>query len=265
MDSAQFYELSAYVLIFILGLCIGSFLCVVIYRVPRGMSIFTPPSHCGACGYTLRPYDNIPILSYLLLGGKCRRCRTHISYRYPAVELCNALLWLLSAYLFSDESIVYAAASAVVCSALMCIFCIDIEFMLIYDRFTLTVAVCGVAAALSDTYTTFPDHIIGVIIGGGVFATLYFASLRLIGREGVGFGDVKLAAATGLFLGWQKLLLAMLITSLFACAVILPYDKRYHNDNGDEYPFAPFICIGTAVAMFFGDPILTWYIDLILG
>ena len=150
-----------YTLVAILGLCVGSFLNVVIYRVPEGMSVAFPSSHCPKCGYNLRWYDNIPILSYLILGGKCRKCREHISIRYTLVEIANMLLWLLSAILFWKESIVYACVAMIASSVLICIFFIDLEHMLIFNRFTLTIVALGLVAMFFDSYTTILDHVIG--------------------------------------------------------------------------------------------------------
>lgn len=254
-----------YVLAAVLGLCVGSFLNVVIYRVPLGMSLAKPGSHCTRCGYALRWYDNIPVLSWLMLGGKCRKCREHISVRYTIVELANMVLWLLSAVLFWQQSVVYACVCALVCSALICIFFIDLEHMLIFNRFTILIALCGVAAMFTDSFTGPWDHVIGAAAGGALFAGLYYGSLRLLGREGIGFGDVKLAAAAGLLLGWQKLIFALLIASV-AGSVILMALRRARNDEKDrEYPFGPFIVVGMAVAMLFGTPVLNWYLGLLLG
>ena len=124
MDVEQFIMLCVYVLVGLLGVCVGSFLNVVIYRLPRKMSLARPGSHCTACGYALKWYDNIPILSWLLLGGKCRKCGERISPRYMIVELANGLLWILSVYLFGCSF--YTLIAAVMSSLLICIFFIDI-------------------------------------------------------------------------------------------------------------------------------------------
>ena len=122
MSAEEFIMLSTYILAGILGLCVGSFLNVVIYRLPNGMNLAKPDSHCTTCDYMLKWYDNIPVLSYIILGGKCRKCKQKISPRYMLVELLNALLWLLAAHLFWEKSIVYAVLTAVVLSTLVCIF-----------------------------------------------------------------------------------------------------------------------------------------------
>lgn len=261
----QYFLVCVYVLAGLLGLCVGSFLNVVIYRLPRGMSLSFPPSHCTNCDYQLKWYDNIPVLSWLTLGGRCRKCRKPISPRYTVVELANMALWLLSVALFWQSNPVYAVVSAVVCSVLICIFYIDLEHMLIYNRFILLMAAGGLVAMFHDSYTTPLDHLLGALAGGGVFALLYFGAVALLKREAMGFADVKLAAAAGLLLGWQKLVLAILIGSVVGSFVLVIFNRVKKQDRDTEYPFGPFIVGGILIALLAGEPILTWYIKLILG
>lgn len=146
-----YYRTVLYILTGLLGLCVGSFLNVVIYRVPQHMSLAKPRSHCTRCGNTLRWYDNIPVLSYLLLGGKCRKCKSHISLRYTIVELANMLLWLACAALFEGTSIPLACIYMAVCSVFVCVFFIDLEHQLIFDRFQIILLVLAVASIFFDT------------------------------------------------------------------------------------------------------------------
>ena len=260
-------DIVIYILVGIFGLCVGSFLNVVIYRVPEGMSLATPSSHCTSCGYNLRWYDNIPILSYLILGGKCRKCKTHISIRYTLVEIANMILWVVAAILFwkeSTESIVYACMAMLAISVLICIFFIDLEHMLIFNRFTISIVVLGLVAMFFDDYTSIWDHVIGGASGGLLFVGLYFGAILVLKKEGFGWGDVKLVAAAGLLLGWQKLILAMLIASILGSIVLLIVKLVNKDENGKEYPFAPFIVVGIMTALLFGTPIITWYLNLIL-
>lgn len=263
MDS--FVLTCAYVLAGVLGLSVGSFLNVVIYRVPLGMSLSAPSSHCVRCGYSLRWYDNIPVLSWLLLKGRCRKCREPISPRYPLVELTNAALWLLCTALFLQDGVVYTCLSALVCSALICIFLIDLEHMLIFNRFIILLSLCAGFAMFTDPYTTVWDHVIGLLAGGGVFAGLYFGAIWILGKEGLGFGDVKLVSAAGLLLGWQKLLLAALLASVSGSIVLLTLRRVRGDGPGREYPFGPFLACGILLALLFGTRILTWYTGLLLG
>ncbi|MBP3592070.1 MAG: prepilin peptidase [Clostridia bacterium] len=263
MQPEEFIMLCVYILAGVLGLCVGSFLNVVIYRVPNGMNLAKPASHCTRCGYTLRPYDNIPVLSYLFLRGRCRKCGERISPRYMIVEIVNALLWLLSVHLFWKENIVYAALCAVVLSTFICIFFIDLEHMLIFDRFVLILAAAGIVAIFFDTHTVWYDHLIGAVAAGGVFLLIYYLAIWVLDKEGLGFGDVKLAAVTGLLLGWMKMLFAMLIASVVASVVLLILKRVRDDENGKEYPFGPFIAGGAAIALLIGDPIIEWYLSLL--
>ena len=262
-----YFTVVAYIMASVLGLCVGSFLNVVIYRVPNKMSLAFPPSHCTSCDYTLKWYDNIPVLSYIMLGGKCRGCKSRISPRYMLIEIFNALLWVLSVLMFWElevKAIIYTCMALVVSSVLICIFFIDLEHMLIFNRFTFIVAVCGLVAAGLNT-TRWYDHLIGAAAGAVVFFAIYYGSILILKREGLGFGDVKLAAAAGLLLGWQKFLLAMLIASVVGSVVLLALRAVRKDEQGREYPFAPFIVAGMLFALFFGDPVINWYLGLIFG
>ena len=255
--------IEVYILAVILGLCIGSFLNVVIYRLPLGMSLAKPSSHCTKCNYSLKWYDNIPVLSYIFLGGKCRKCKTRISPRYISVELFNALLYALSVFLFWEQSMVYAITVALLSSVLICVFFIDLEHTYIPDRFQLIIFALGIVAMFFNGYTPWYDHLIGGFAGGLVFLAIYFLAIAVYKREGLGFGDVKLSFVIGLFLGWQRFILAMLIASLSACFILIPIKYIKKTDEKTEFPFAPFITFGTLVAVFFGAQILTWYIALL--
>lgn len=263
MSVEQFILVSVYVLAGLFGLCIGSFLNVVIYRLPEGMSLSKPASHCTTCDYTLKWYDNIPVLSYLILGGKCRKCGKSISPRYIGVELLNAALWVLSVALFWEKSPVLCILNAIVLSCLICIFFIDLEHLLIFNRFVIIIGVAGVVSIFFDRYAEWYDHLLGALIFGGFFLLIYYGAIWILKREGLGFGDVKFAFAAGLFLGWQKMLFAMLIASVSA-SIILMVVRRVRGDERDrEYPFGPFISIGIASAIIFGEPIITWYLSLL--
>ena len=179
MNPQEFIMLCTYILTLVLGICVGSFLNVVIYRLPNHMSLSSPGSHCTKCNYSLRWYDNIPIVSYLLLGGKCRRCKSPISPRYLCVELINAMLWLVCVMFFRKESVLYAVTAALVSSALICIFFIDLEHMLIFNRFSLIVAAGGIVAMFTDPLTAWYDHLIGAAAGGIVFLGLYCGSIAI--------------------------------------------------------------------------------------
>ena len=261
----QYILICAYVLAVLLGLCVGSFLNVVIYRLPLGMSLAFPGSHCTRCNYQLKWYDNIPVVSWLMLGGKCRKCKEPISPRYMLVEVANMLLWVLCVALFWEKSEVYAILAAIVCSTMICVFFIDLEHMLIFNRFVLIMAACGLVMMFHDDFTKPADHVIGALIGGGVFAALYFGAIAMLKREAMGFGDVKFAAAAGLLLGWQKLILAVLVASVVGSFVLVILNRVKQQERDTEYPFGPFLVGGVLVAMMAGAPLITWYVGLLLG
>ena len=262
MTEQQLIMTCVYVLTAVLGLCVGSFLNVVIYRVPLGMSLSKPSSHCPRCGYSLSPFDNVPVLSYLFLGGKCRKCKARISPRYVLVEICNALLWLLCAFLFFEKSIVYSIVCMVSLSTLICIFFIDLEHMLIFNRFTLLIFLSGLFSIFFDPSAKALDHVIGALAAGALFLAIYYLAIWVLEKEGLGFGDVKLSFAAGLLLGWQKMLFALLIASVTASVLLLILRKKRGDDADKEYPFGPFLAAGFAIALLCGDPAISYYVSL---
>ena len=256
-----FYLAVTYILVGLVGLCVGSFLNVVIYRLPEGMSLVKPKSHCTKCNYELKWYDNIPVLSYIILGGKCRNCKAHISFRYTAVELANMLLWLLSALLFWKQNIALSIIYMAVISVFICVFFIDLEHKIIFDRFQIILLCLGVACIFLDKSVSWYSHLIGGVAGFAVFFLLAFLFEKIVKREGLGGGDVKLSGVSGLILGWEKLLLSLLIASLLAVIVIAIFSKSKDEKNR-EFPFAPFLTVGFTAAMLFGSRIISWYLSL---
>ncbi len=265
MTVEQFTMLCVYILTGLFGLCVGSFLNVVIYRLPNGMSLSKPASHCTQCNYALKWYDNIPVLSYIFLGGRCRKCKVQISPRYILVEISNAFFWLLSVFIFWNESIPYAVMTAIVSSVLICIFYIDLEHMLIFNRFTILVALGGFLGIYSDAFTKWYDHLIGAAVGGLLFFALYYGCILFLKKEGLGFGDVKYAAAAGFLLGWQKFILAILIASIAGAIVMTILNRAKNSEKGTEHPFGPYLATGTLVSLFFGNQIIEWYMELLLS
>lgn len=255
-----------YVLTGLFGVCVGSFLNVVIYRVPNGMSVATPASHCPSCGYVLKWYDNVPVLSYIFLGGKCRSCRARISPQYAAVELANMLLWLLSVAVFWEKSIVLAVLAALASSLMICVFFIDLAHQLIFDRFVIMMGLIGIAATVFDTAYGWRSHLIGGVVGFVSFYLIAWSFEKIRGVEGLGGGDIKLTGVCGLLLGWERLLLSIFIATVSASIVLLALSRKKSDsdeEGGAEYPFAPFLTSGFAIAMFFGEDIIEWYLSLI--
>ena len=246
----------------LLGLCFGSFLNVLIYRLPNGMNIATPPSHCPKCQYRLKWYDNIPVLSYCILRGKCRSCGEKISFRYTAVELINTLLWVACVAMFLSENIPLVCISAFACSVLLCMFFTDLETRIVPDSLQIALLMLGVAAIFFDRVAWY-DHLIGAAAFGLLFWLVAFFFERVTGKEALGGGDIKLAIAAGMLLGWQKMLAAMVIATVFGSIILVLLQKIRRNDRGTEYPFVPFMATGIALMLFFGDMLIEWYQRLI--
>ena len=239
------------------GAMIGSFLNVCIHRLPRHESIVWPSSRCPACGGRIAPYDNVPILSFLWLRGRCRACQAPISFRYPLVEAANGLgyAWIVQQFGLGWP----AAAYAMLFSSLLVITFIDLDHQIIPDRITLPGIPLGILCAATALPTGLLNSVLGVLLGGGLLWFMAWISPFLFGKEGMGGGDIKLLAMVGAFLGWEPVLLTVLvgasigaITGLFLIVL-----KRLRRDQ--HVPFGPFMALGAVVAMFFFDEVKAWY------
>ncbi len=194
------------------GLAVGSFLNVVIWRVPRRESVVRPPSHCPSCDTAIAPYDNVPVLSWLLLRGRCRHCGTHISARYPSVELLTAVLFAVVGARFSNDGVVFALL--VLTAALVALSAVDLEHLLLPNRIIYPTAAIGLplfvlAAAIDGDWTALARAALGAVVAFVVFYAIWFAAPRAMG-----FGDVRLAALLGFaaaYLGWPVLVLALFL------------------------------------------------------
>ncbi len=258
----KFYLICAYVLSGIIGLCVGSFLNVVIYRLPKNMSLSKPNSHCPACKYELRWYDNIPVISYVILGGKCRKCKKHIPFRYTAVEIANAVLWFLCAIMFWEKNIPLALIYMTVSSVFICIFFIDLEHKIIFDRFQLIILGLGALSIFFDKDYGWVSHIIGGISGFLLFYLIAYLFERIAKKEALGGGDIKLAGVVGLLLGWERLLFGLLAATVPA-AIIMLILSRSKEGESREFPFAPFLTAGFGISMLFGTQVIDFYLSLL--
>lgn len=242
------------VLIFILGLVIGSFLNVCIYRIPRKLSIIKPSSFCPSCGNSIKWWHNIPVLSFFILKGKCAYCGAKISLRYPVVEILNGIFYVL-AYLNFGLTISLPFVLIFI-SALIVISFIDFDFQIIPDEISIPLIFLGIILSLLPHNSInlaydIKDSLIGIVIGGG---SLLIVSL--ITRGGMGGGDIKLNAAVGAFLGWKAALLTIFIGSLAGSIVGIVILKKTGNR---KIPFGPFLSLGACVCLFFGESLLNWY------
>jgi leader peptidase (prepilin peptidase) / N-methyltransferase len=238
----------------LVGLLIGSFLNVVIARLPEGRSILRPRSACLRCGTPLLWYDNIPIVSFLALRGRCRACGRAISWRYPIVEAATGALFALAFVVFgpAPEFVVAALFMA----ALVAITGIDLDHQIIPDVITLPGILVGVAANLVTGRVSWIESILGVLVGGGIFLVIILAS-----RGGMGGGDMKLGAMLGAFLGWKLGLLALLLGVLAGGTVALGLLVLGRKGRKEAIPFGPFLALGGAISMLWGEIVLRWYLD----
>lgn len=243
---------------FIFGALTGSFLNVCICRLPRNESVVSPPSRCPACAYRIHWYDNIPLLSYLLLRGRCRGCGARISIRYPLIELANGLL-TLALFLRYGPSPSFAALF-LFCSALVVITGIDLEHQVIPDRITMPGIVAGVAFSFFLPWPGWLNALLGILAGGGSLLLVACAYEWLTGREGMGGGDIKLVAMMGAFLGWEAvpfIILAGALAGLLAESLPMLIRKR---NSGQAIPFGPYLTFGALFHLFLGHRIITWYL-----
>ncbi len=252
-----------YAIFLIFGLAIGSFLNVVIYRLPLGRSVVTPRSACPGCGRLIPWYDNIPVVSYLVLGGKCRHCRQTISFRYPLVEVVTGLL-SLAVFMKYGPSWTYLF-HFIFLAALVAVVFIDFDHQIIPDVITYPGMVVGFISSLIVPGLGYLDSILGIIIGGGVLYLIAAGYLLLAGREGMGGGDIKLLAMIGAFLGWKALPLTILSSALLGSIVGLAAMLKKGEDSKMAIPFGPFLSIGAALYLFWGKDIGEWYLRHMLS
>lgn len=269
--------------IFVFGLIIGSFLNVVIYRVPRGESIVFAGSHCTACDAAIKPYDNIPVVSYLVLGGRCRNCRAHISPLYPIVEFVTGALFLLSFLNHLDEGLSFSLAGDIVfVSLIVPLVFIDLRHKLLPNVITLPGLALMIAARLLvpgpiiagsaprllgiDEWPAWAAALacsaIGAVAGGGTLWLVREAYYRLRRVEGMGLGDVKMMMMVGAYLGWQSTLLTIFIGSLLGSVIGLAVISRGKGTIKMEIPFGVFLGPAAIIALFAGRPLIEWYVGL---
>jgi leader peptidase (prepilin peptidase)/N-methyltransferase len=252
---------------FVLGAVVGSFLNVCICRLPQHESIVSPPSRCPRCGYRIPFYDNIPIVSYLLLGGKCRSCRVHISVQYPLVELANAVLTLL---LFLKFGISFTFLGMfVLSSALVAITVIDLQHQIIPDVISLPGIPLGFVASffIGDLYHVgdvlgWKNSLIGIVAGGGSLFLVATVYELLTKKEGMGGGDIKLLAMMGAFLGWRAVPFIIFAGSLLGSVIGISVMLAQKKDSKLAIPFGPFLASGAILYIFFGRQIIHWYFSL---
>jgi leader peptidase (prepilin peptidase)/N-methyltransferase len=243
-----------------IGLCIGSFLNVVIYRVPIGQSIATPPSRCRKCGYQLQWYDNIPVLSWLFLRGRCRKCGIGVSIQYPIVELTTGALFVLVIWMTPPGPLL--ATRLIFVCILIALFGIDLEHQILPNAITLPGIAIGVLLSLIAP-PGWKDALIGVLLGGGVLYAIAGAYYLWRREEGMGMGDVKMLAMIGAFLGWKAVLVTLVLSSFAGAIIGLALMAAQRGTMKFALPFGTFLAIGAIVSMFVGEPLVAWYAGLL--
>jgi leader peptidase (prepilin peptidase) / N-methyltransferase len=252
-------ETLAFIGLAALGLVVGSFLNVCIHRLPRKASIVQPPSTCPTCGYVLRWFDNIPVVSYTLLGGRCRQCRTPISIRYPIVELVTMAVFVVHYMVFGLDIIL--VPRLLFASVLIALFAIDLEHHLLPNVVTLPGIVVGLAFSVLLP-PGLPDALIGVIVGGGVLWLIGEAYYRYSGQEGMGGGDVKMLAMIGAFLGWKLVILTLVLSSILGSLIGVLVIAIRRGGLKYALPYGTFLALAALIASLYGDRIVAWYTGL---
>jgi leader peptidase (prepilin peptidase) / N-methyltransferase len=244
------------ILITIFGTIVGSFLNVCIHRLPLRKSLMWPGSHCPHCQAPVKPYDNIPILGYLWLRGRCRSCKAAISIQYPVVELITGAVFL-GAYLLFDSPAVLVVRLLFAC-AMIVLFVIDLEHRILPDVITLP----GIALGFLFSLFLPPgwrDSLIGIVLGGGSLWLLGEVYFRVRHEEGMGFGDVKMLAMIGAFLGWKLMLLTLVLGSFLGSIVGVAIIALNRGDMKYALPFGTFLALGAVAAATVGERIVQWY------
>jgi leader peptidase (prepilin peptidase)/N-methyltransferase len=246
------------VVLLLFGLCVGSFLNVCIHRLPLKQSVVRPGSRCPSCGYELRWYDNVPVLSYVMLRARCRSCSRPISLQYPLIEVVTAIVFLAHWYAFGPTPLV--AARLVLGCALIVLFMIDLDHQILPDGNTPPGIVIGLV--LSVFLPPGPiASLIGVLLGGGVLWAIAEAWFRLRKVEAMGFGDVKMLAMVGAWLGWKMVLLTFVLSSMMGGLVGAVLLASRRADMATRVPFGTMLAVAAMIASLYGGPILAWYLS----
>ncbi|MEW6336834.1 MAG: prepilin peptidase [Acidobacteriota bacterium] len=234
-----------------LGLILGSFLNVVIHRLPREMSLIRPPSHCPECGQPVRWFDNLPLLSWVVLGGRCRSCRAAIPIRYPLVELAAAALLVAAVVRFGVTT--RGAEAGVLSLALLALAVIDLEHHLLPDWLTLPGTAVGLGWSFTGGLASPRDAVIGSALGAAIPLVVIVVYRWVRGVEGMGLGDVKLLAMIGAFLGWRGVVLSLVLGATAGAAVGIGLIAAGRGSRDTELPFGTFLCAGALPALFWGE------------
>ena len=243
------------------GLLIGSFLNVVIYRLPRHQNLLLPRSHCRHCHHALAAWQNVPILSYFLLRGKCYYCHDKISHRYPAIELLTALLSGFLSWHFGFGFLLFG--SLLFSWILLACMMIDLDHQILPDELTLPLLWLGLLFNLHHGFAALSDAVLGAAIGYLIFWAIYWIFKGFTGKEGLGYGDFKLLAALGAWLGWQQLPLVILLSALLGLLLALLFSIWKKTSLKQAVPFGPALAIAGCIALLWGQTWINGYLQWI--
>ncbi|MGZ3772461.1 MAG: prepilin peptidase [Pseudobdellovibrionaceae bacterium] len=251
-----------YIFFFLLGAIFGSFGNVIVYRLPKGESIVKPRSYCYSCKTQIKWYDNIPILSWFLLRGRCRNCHSKFSFRYSLVEIIMAVLFALS-YHYAGLSWSLLEYLIFVFGLVVCTF-IDFDHMILPDEFTLSGIVIGLIGAALNPHREFLDALYGVLMGGGFLWGMAYVYYLLTKQEGMGGGDIKLLAWIGALLGWKAIPFVIMSSAIIGSVIGLIMARKQNAGLKTVIPFGPYLSLGAILYLFGGETIALWYVDLFL-
>ncbi|WP_080558977.1 prepilin peptidase [Bdellovibrio bacteriovorus] len=251
-----------YVLFFVLGAIFGSFGNVVIYRLPREESVVKPRSYCYGCKTQIKWYDNIPILSWFILRGKCRKCQAKFSFRYPLVEIIMAVLFALS-YHYAGLTWTLLEYLIFIFGLVVCTF-IDLDHMILPDEFTLSGIVIGLVGAALNPQREFLDALFGVLMGGGFLWGMAYVYYMFTKNEGMGGGDIKLLAWIGAIVGWKAIPFVIMTSAIVGSVIGLIAARKQKAGLKTVIPFGPYLALGAVVYLFGGEAIALWYLGLFL-
>jgi leader peptidase (prepilin peptidase) / N-methyltransferase len=248
-----------FLVVFVFGALIGSFLNVCIARIPEHKSVVSPPSHCPQCMARIRWYQNIPVVSYLALRGRCAGCGQVISIRYLLVEVLTGLLFAQVFFRFGFQ---YATLLCwILVSLLVVITFIDLDYQIIPDVLSLSGIGAGLAGSILVPWIPWTDSLLGVLLGGGLLYAVALGYELLAKREGMGGGDIKLLAMLGAFLGWKSIFPIILLSSLIGTLVGVPWMLFKKRDARFAIPFGPFLAVAALVYLFWGGSLIRWYLS----
>lgn len=248
------------VLVGLLGLVIGSFLNVCIGRLPAGESVAYPGSRCPSCRTPIRWSDNLPVLSYLLLGGRCRACRAPISLRYPIVEACTAAAFVVQAAAFGSDPVLLVAR-LIFTAMLIVLFGTDLETQRLPNVITLP----GIAIGLAFSVVVAPGFLecaLGVLLGAGILLVVRWGWKAATSTDGMGLGDVKMLAMIGAFLGWKQVWLVLFLSSLVGAVIGIALAALGRKSMQSKLPFGTFLALSAYIASLVGDSLIQWYVSM---